>query len=168
MSRNIQGADLVSLGAESEFWEADSLPEEVFKLFSEFCKTDGRPMLALEPLSFCKGIVPLDTVFNSEWPFSFVEVPVAYGSRRCQLITLLVDSRKNKKGKIQLTVTDQCYKCSWSQHTVRSTTHIPTQLWLKEQPRSFPSWTFKSASLDHPTSTVSWHLIGSQEKTCLI
>jgi len=66
MSRNIQGADLVSLGAESEFWEADSLPEEVFKLFSEFCKTDGRPMLTLEPLSFCKGIVPLDTVFNSE------------------------------------------------------------------------------------------------------
>jgi hypothetical protein len=55
-------------------------------------------MLALEPLSFCKGIVPLDTVFNSEWPFNFVEVPVAYDSRRCQLITLLLLIRlKGKK-----------------------------------------------------------------------
>jgi hypothetical protein len=65
MSRNIQGANLVSLGAESEFC-ADNLPEEAFRLFSEVCKVDDRPMLALEPLSFCKGKVPLDTVFNSE------------------------------------------------------------------------------------------------------
>jgi hypothetical protein len=94
MSKNIQGAELVSLGAESEFCEADSLPEVVLRLFSVFCKTDDRPMLALEPLSFCKGKVPLETVFNSEWPFTFVEVPIVYGSRRCQLITLLVYSRK--------------------------------------------------------------------------
>jgi len=108
MSRNIQAVDFVSLSAESEFWETDSLPEEAFKLFSEFCKTDDRPMLALEPLSFCRGIVPLDTVFNSECPFTFVDVPVAYGSRRCKLIALLVRSRKNKKGRLQLTVTDEC------------------------------------------------------------
>jgi hypothetical protein len=99
-SAHIQVVDFVSLIAKSEFCEADSLPEEAFKLFSEFCRSDDRPMLALEPLSFCKGIVPLDEVFNSEWPFSFVEVPVAYGSRRCQLITLLVHSIKSK-GRLQ-------------------------------------------------------------------
>jgi hypothetical protein len=84
------------LTTESEFCETGNLPEEAFKLFSEFCRTDDRPMLALEPLSFSKGIALLDEVFNSEWPFSFVEVPVAYGSRRCQLITLLVHSIKSK------------------------------------------------------------------------
>lgn len=66
MSRNVHGVDFVSLGAESEFCETESLPKEAFTLFSEFCGTEDRPMLAREPLSFCRGIVPLDTVFDSE------------------------------------------------------------------------------------------------------
>jgi hypothetical protein len=65
-------------------------------------------MLALEPLSFCNGIVP-------------TEVPVACGSRRCQSIVWLAYNQLTAREMVLKIVGDK-------PRTVRSTTHIPTQL----------------------------------------